>query len=112
MKMIKWISGVVLAIVTLGAVADLSGIGAYVAPPLLPVLFLAAWDSHGLMKVIWTVLALPCGWVVGYVVANPQLYSDHAIYGEEPPPVALAYVASLITLAIFMIPIRYGHESS
>lgn len=107
----KRIAKVLLALVTLGAIEELFGFGAYAAPVLVPFLWLAAWDSGSVMKLFWSALALPCGWVVGWRVDNPEFFSEHAVYSEEPPEVAIAHVAALITLALFMIPMRYGRRT-
>ena len=106
---VKGVAKVLLALITLEALAV--GIGEYIAPWVLPFLWLAVWDPPHLMKAFWTLLALPCGWLVGWRIANPEFDAEFAVYGDEPSMAMVTYVAALITLALFMIPIRYGRRA-
>lgn len=107
---VKRMGKVLLALVTLGALADAIGLGAYVAPAMLPFLWLAAWGSSVPMKLFWTILALPCGWLVGWLIANPGFDSWFATSGQESPDMTTYAVAALVTLALFAIPFRYGRR--
>ncbi len=87
----KRIAKALLALVTLGALADSIGMGAYIAPALLPLLWLAAWDSNVWMKLFWTLLAWPCGLLLGFVTMYPSYTQTNE------------WVFQLTTLAVFLI---------
>lgn len=69
-----WARGVVkilLALVAIGALLGSYGFGAYLAPMLVPFLWLAAWDSGWPMRIFWMLLAAPCAFLTSLAVFYP-----------------------------------------
>lgn len=96
----KRVAKTVLAFVTIGALASAVGMGAYVAPAMLPLLWLAAWDSNLLMKFFWTLLAWPCGLLLGFVTMYPT-YTESA-----------ELVLQLGTIAVFLLTLVHRPRKS
>lgn len=90
-----------LALLTVGALLDSIGAGAYVAPALVPFLWLAARDSGWAMWVFWTLLALPCAWLLGLVLFYPANHYERAGQG-----------AAVMVLVLFVITRRRGQAKA
>ena len=87
-----------LALAAIGALLDSIGMGAYIAPMLVPLLWVAAWDSSWPMRIFWMLLAAPCAFLTSLAVFYPAENYDRS-----------GKIVAAIVLAVFAITPRRKH---